>query len=72
MIDALVKFIGRSGGKEVVLNATSSVTETGHVFFADLFSSLVFDHDVKQDGTSRVTLHLEQGTTSFEFYSSRG
>eukprot|EP00434_Breviolum_minutum_P010298 symbB.v1.2.009088.t1/scaffold570.1/size221114/3 len=31
VIDALVKFIGRSGGKEVVLKATSSVTETGDV-----------------------------------------
>jgi len=31
VIDALVKFIGRSGGKEVVLKATSSVTATGDV-----------------------------------------
>ena len=37
MIDALVKFIGRSGGKEVVLKATSSVTETGQGFCESVF-----------------------------------
>ena len=55
-----------------MLKATSSVTETGHGFFANLLFFLVLDHDVKTEGTSRVTIVLQEGTTSFEFCSKRG
>ena len=40
-------------------------------FLRICFSSLVLDHDVKK-GASRVTIVLQEGTTSFEFCSKRG
>ena len=42
--------------------------------FANLLFFLVLDHDVKTEGTSRVTIVLQEGTitTSFEFCSKRG
>ena len=40
--------------------------------FANLLFFMVLDHDVKTEGTSRVTIVLQEGTTSFEFCSKRG
>ena len=36
-------------------------------FLRICFSSLVLDHDVKKEGASRVTIVLQEGTTSLSF-----